>query len=141
MAQRAAGARRRAMAKKKTRKTTRIKTARKSVSRAVGRLARLQEDLLPPTLAQFSKHMQTRLRRLERRLGRAEESRYLRRWVGLLREASHQLGHLEAAGEKRFRRLTTQARRDARKLLRRLDKALEPSPRTRTARSRSRARR
>ena len=140
MAQRVAGARRRAAAKKKTRKTTRKKTARKSVSRAVGRLARLQEDLLPPTLAQFSKHMQTRLRRLERRLGRAE-SRYLRRWVGLLREASHQLGHLEAAGEKRWRRLTTQARRDTRKLLRRLDKALEPSPRTRTARSRSRARR
>ena len=139
MAQRAAGARRRAAAKKKTRKTMRKKTARKLVSRAGGRLARLQEDL-PLTLGQFSKHMQTRLRRLERRLGRAE-SPYLRRWVGLLREASHQLGHLEAAGEKRFRRLTTQARRDARKLLRRLDKALEPSPRTRTARSRSRARR
>ena len=36
------------------------------------------------------------------------------------------------SGEKRWRRLTRQARRDTQKLLRRLDKALEPTPKARS---------
>jgi hypothetical protein len=45
-----------------------------------------------------------------------------------MRDAERQLGRLEAEGQKRWRKQTTQARRDAVRLLRKLEKAIEPAP-------------
>jgi hypothetical protein len=42
----------------------------------------------------------------------------------LLREASHLLGQLEAEGETRWKRLTSRARADALRVLRRLEREL-----------------
>jgi hypothetical protein len=71
--------------------------------------------------------MRTRLLRLEREIERAE-ARYRKRFTKLLREGSHQLGRYEALGEKRWRELTTQARRDVAGVLRRIEKAVAPPP-------------
>jgi SAM-dependent methyltransferase len=49
-----------------------------------------------------------------------------RRWTRLLREVSHQLGRLESEGERRWRVQSLQARREAVRLLQRLEKAIEP---------------
>jgi hypothetical protein len=44
----------------------------------------------------------------------------------MLRDASHRLGRFEAEGERRWKDLTGEARREALQLLRRLEKTLEP---------------
>jgi len=100
--------------------------ARVARSRALGVLGRLEREL-PPTLRQFSRRVRTGLTRLEREivnarsLARGEATR-------LLRDASQALGRYEAYGERQWRRLTTPARREALRILRRLEKALAPSP-------------
>jgi hypothetical protein len=53
----------------------------------------------------------------------------------LLREASHALGRIEAEGERRWRKLAAPARREALRLLRRLESSLA-APRRRKARAR-----
>jgi len=88
------------------------------------RVQRIEEEL-PPELRQYAKRMRQGLSRLEKQLASAQEGAR-RRWAHLLREASHQLGRIEALGEREWRKRTTQARRDAVKLLRRLEKAIEP---------------
>jgi hypothetical protein len=92
-----------------------------------GRPARIE---LPPSLAQFSRRVRTRLTQLERRIERAE-ARTRRRWTRLLRDASHRLGRFQAEGERRWRRLTARARREALQVLRRLERELEPPRRRR----------
>lgn len=108
------------------------RVARKTIRRAQAGLQRL-EDELPATLAEFSKRVQRGLGSLERRIDRVE-LRTRRQAARLLREASHQLGRYEAEGERRWKRLTGQARRDALRLLHRLEKALEPARRTQVPR-------
>ena len=59
-----------------------------------------------------------------------------RRSTRLLREATHQLGRLEAEAERRWKKLSHQARHDAARLLHRLEVAIEPprpKPRKRVA--------
>ena len=51
----------------------------------------------------------------ERELDRAE-ARYRKTFTRLLREGSHELGRIEALGERRWRQLTNPARRDLAKL-------------------------
>ena len=98
--------------------------ANRPARRRVRAIDRLELEL-PPTLAQFARRMRTRLARLEREIERAEV-RYRKRFTKLLREGSHQLGRYEALGEKRWRELTTQTRRDVAKVLRRIEKAVAP---------------
>lgn len=102
---------------------------------ALGRLE------LPPTLREYARQVQRRLDGLERELARASTG-VRRRAAGLLREASHQLGRLEARGEAGWRGLTAPYRRQLVDLLRRLEKALAPaktrSRRTTTARKATR---
>lgn len=115
-------------ARKKTAKrpTARRKGPAKRKARGIERL----ELELPPTLAQFARRMRTRLARLEREIERAEV-RYRKTFTKLLREGSHQLGRYEALGEKRWKELTTQTRRDIAKVLRRIEKAIAPPPQRR----------
>jgi hypothetical protein len=119
MAQRKSQSRKTQTKKRPARKTARKRAAAKRAPSAVARL----EQELPETLAQFSRHVRTRLTRLEREIQRSEASR---RFTRLLRDASHQLGQWEAEGERRWRKLSTSARRDAAGLLRRLERAIEP---------------
>jgi len=102
--------------------------ARRRVSALRGKakttIQRIEEEL-PPELRQYARRMRQGLSRLEKQLASAQAGAR-RRWAQLLREASHQLGRVEALGEREWRKRTTQARRDAVKLLRRLEKAIEP---------------
>ena len=76
------------------------------------------------------------LGRLERQIETARRDAR-RRWTRVLRDVSHQLGRLEANREKQWRRLTLQARRDAAKALRRLERAIEPPRPRRKAKARA----
>jgi hypothetical protein len=111
------------------------KTPRRSTQASRGKPAfeRL-EDEFPADLRDFSRRVRRDLTRLERQIDTARRDAR-RRWTKVLREVSHQLGHLEAQGERRWRRLNLQARRDAVKVLRRLERAIEPPKRKRKARS------
>ena len=79
---------------------------------------------LPTTLEEFSKRVRARLGKLERSIEEAEV-RYRREAARVLRQASHQLGRFEAEGERRWKKLTTEARRDALAVLRKMEKFLE----------------
>jgi hypothetical protein len=117
------------------------KAAKRRVStlrvRAESTVQRLEAEL-PPNLGQYVRRMRKDLARLEKQLVSAQEGAR-KRWAHLLREASHQLGRVEALGEREWRKRTTRVRRDAVKLLRRLEKAIEP--RSVAAPSRKRAKR
>ena len=112
--------------------------ARQARARVRGSIQRIEGEL-PPTLAQFSRRVRARLRQLEARIGKAG-ALYRTRGARLLRDASHQLGRFEAEGEARWRRLTSLARRDALKVLRRLEKEVAPPRRRRRAKPRAVAR-
>ena len=103
--------------------------AKRRISALRGRAesaARRIEAELPPELRPYARRMRQGLAQLEKQLVSAQAGAR-RRWARLLREASHQLGRAEALGEREWRRRSTQARRDAVRLLRRLEKAIEPS--------------
>ncbi len=120
----------RSTAKKNTAKRRRVATTR---------LARL-EGQLPPTLREFASVLRKRLDNLERDVTKAQlEAR--RRAARLLREASHQLGRLEVAGEAGWRKLGASYQKDLVALLKRLEKALVPPAARKTARKKKAARR
>ena len=120
----------RSAAKKNTAKRRRVATTR---------LARL-EGQLPPTLREFASVLRKRLDNLERDVTKAQlEAR--RRAARLLREASHQLGRLEVAGEAGWRKLGASYQKDLVALLKRLEKALVPSAARKPARKKKAARR
>ena len=117
-------------------------TARRSVKKntAKGRgrrsnpLSRLKGKL-PATLREYAAELRKRLDRLERDVTKAQiEAR--RRAARLLREASHQLGRLEVAGEAGWRKLGASYQKELVALLRRLEKALAPPPARKPARKR-----
>jgi hypothetical protein len=117
----------------------RKKTSRKKAARSGGLGGGIGAALgrfeLPPTLRDYAHQVRGRLDGLERELTRASVD-VRRRAARLLREASHQLGRLEAEGEAGWRRLASPYRRQLMDLLRRLEKALAPQK----ARARSTAR-
>jgi hypothetical protein len=108
-------------ARKKKTRSSQAAAARRRGSAALDRI----EKELPPNLKQFAQRVRKGLGRLERQLDTAQRDAR-RGWVRLLRDVSHQLGRLEAEGERRWRKQTERARRDAVALLRRLEKAIEP---------------
>lgn len=111
---------------------TRKVSARKSGTRrkagSGGRLgAALSRLELPPTLRDYADQVRRRLDGLEREVTRTSTD-VRRRAAKLIREASHQLGRLEARGEAGWRRLTRPYRRQLVDLLGRLEKAVAPRP-------------
>ena len=116
------------MAAKKTarprKKTVRSKSGRRKKAPAKTAYQRFEAEL-PADLRSYSKRVAKGLTRLERQIESARKDAR-RNWTRLLRDVSHQLGSIEAAGEKRWRKRTLKARRDAVKLLHRLEKAIEP---------------
>ncbi len=112
--------------------SSRKPTARKGgAHRKTGTAGRLGAALgrldLPPTLRDYAAQVRKRLDGLERELSRASTD-VRRQAAKLLREASHQLGRLEARGEVGWRRLTQPYRRQLLQLLGRLEKAVSPTP-------------
>jgi len=118
---------------------TRKKTARKSSRAKTGKTAleQLEADL-PPNLRDFSRRVRRGLVQLEKRIEKdGRDAR--RRGVRMLREASHQLGQLEAQGEREWKRQTQRARRAAVSLLRRLERAIQPPRKKRPRKKRTAA--
>lgn len=115
--------------------TARKPTPKKKPARRLPRgseaLKKLEPEL-PANLQEYSRDVRRGLAKLERQIETAQRDA-TRRWTRLLREVSHQLGRLEAEGEKRWKKQTYPARHEAVKLLKRLEKAIEP-PRQRAPR-------
>ena len=81
---------------------------------------------LPTTLRDYAAQLRRRLDQLESELNKAQAD--VRRGAArLLREASQQLGKLEARGEAGWRGLAAPYRRELASLLRRLEQALAPA--------------
>lgn len=122
------------MAARKT--SARKKPSRRATPTARARLTRRLAGLeagLPPTLRDYTGQVRKRLDRLERELTRAQTD-VRRRLARLLREASHQLGKLEARGEAGWRSLAGPYRRQLVDLLKRIERVLAPPSRKRSAR-------
>jgi hypothetical protein len=97
---------------------------------------------VPPTLQQYVRRVRVQLARLERDIERLSAP-YRRGAARLLREASYQLGRLEARGEVGWRRLAAPVQRNAQRLLRRLERSVSPRgarPKKRKAATRTRRR-
>lgn len=109
------------------RKTTSRKAGAPKRARALTAFQRFEAEL-PADLRSYTRRVRKGLTHLERQIEEAQKDAR-RRWARLLREVSHQLGSVEAAGEKRWREGTLKARRDAVKALHRLEKAIEPPKR------------
>ncbi|MBS1105770.1 MAG: hypothetical protein H6Q91_1272 [Deltaproteobacteria bacterium] len=118
-------------------------SAKRNAAKARGRrsnpLSRL-EGQLPATLREYAAELRKRLDRLERDITKAQmEAR--RRAARLLREASHQLGRLEVAGEAGWRKLGASYQKDLVALLKRLEKAVAPPAARKPARKPARKKR
>jgi hypothetical protein len=108
--------------KTSTRKKSRVRGgARGALADALDRL----ELELPPTLRDYARQARRQLDRLEGDLLQAQ-SDMRKRLAGLLREASHQLGRVEAEGEAGWRRLASPYRSQLLDLMKRIEKALAP---------------
>ena len=115
-------------ARKKTARPTRRKKTRSP-------LERLEQEL-PANLKDFSRRIRKQLNQLEREVEKAGiQTR--RRAARLIREASHQLGRLEAKGEPGWRQLTVPYRKELVGLLKRLERSVAPKPARRTARKKT----
>jgi hypothetical protein len=101
------------------------KTARKATlpRERSGRATRTEPEF-PQTLRDFSRRLRRQLNALEGNIEKTEW-RYRRQATRALRDASHRLGKFEAMGERAWRKLTAQARREVLGVLRRVEKAIE----------------
>jgi hypothetical protein len=110
---------------------TRKAGTRKKVARKKTALAQIEAEL-PATLRDFTRRVRRGLGKLEKRIEKDRADRR-RRTARMLRDVSHRLGHLEAQGEREWRRQSLRARRATAQLLHRLERAVEP-PRKRRPR-------
>jgi len=100
------------------------KATRKKKTSGKTALAQLEAEL-PPNLRDFSRRVRRGLVRLEGQIER--EGRDVRRRAArMLKSASHELGRLEARGEREWKRQSLQARRATVRWLRGLERAIEP---------------
>jgi len=106
------------------RKTPAPKKSAHRIPRGSEALKKLEPDL-PDSLKDYSRQVRSGLAKLERQIETAQRGA-TRRWTRLLRDVSHGLGQLEALGDKQWKKQTYAARREAVKLLKRLEKAIEP---------------
>ena len=127
-------ARKKAASSKTTRKRAPAKNRRAATkAKQKSRFSRIEAEL-PANLRDYAKQVHKQLNTLERDIERAiPQAR--RRTARLIREASHQLGAMEARGQKAWRERAEQMTKDAQRLLRRLEKAIAPAPRTRATTS------
>ena len=127
-------ARKKAPGIKTTRKGAPAKKRRAATTaKQKSRFARIEAEL-PANLRDYAKQVHKQLNALERDIERAiPQAR--RRTARLIREASHQLGAMEARGQKAWRERAEQMTKDAQSLLRRLEKAIAPAPRKRATTS------
>ena len=102
-------------------------SANKTPATPAHRLRQLGREV-PETLASFSRQARAGLARLEQQLadGGHHPKQLTKQLVRTLREVSHQVGRFEAYGERGWRALTLQARHEAAKALRKLEKAIDP---------------
>ncbi len=128
-------------------------TARRDAGRKIARKATLprerssarDEQEFPRTLGDFRRRLRRQLNALEGKIEKTEW-RYRRQATRALRDASHRLGKFETMGERAWRKLTAQARREVLGVLRRVEKAVEeperpPAKATRPAAGKAPARR
>ena len=109
---------------------------RKAIGAARSAIARIEAEL-PRNLRDYVKQVETQLNRLEKRIEKAGASAR-KQATRLLREASKQIGSVEARGEAAWGRLTAPYRKDAVKLLDRLEAAIAPAPTKKRRRKRAR---
>ena len=106
-------------------KSARKKSGRKKGGRRKKKTggATLMGAQLPKSLAAFGRQLRRDLNALEKELETA--GRDTRRSMArVMRDASHQLGVLEARGEREWRKRTKQAQRDLDRLMKRVRKAV-----------------
>ena len=119
-----------AVKKKATKKSARKKTARKKATKkkATKKKAakRTRIDLvgsaLPKSLKAFGRQCRRDLSAIEKQIEIAGKDTR-RSLARIVRDASHQLGTLEARGEREWRTLSRNAKRDVERVLRRVQKA------------------
>jgi hypothetical protein len=99
---------------------------RKRGGNARAALARIEREL-PRNLGDFRKLVSKQLNQLERQMEKTGQQTR-RRAVRLLREASRELGRLDAHGERGWRQLAAPYRKELVSLLRRIEKAVAPKP-------------
>jgi hypothetical protein len=107
-------------------KATRKKAAKKKSARKKKAARRSTVDLvgseLPKSLKAFGRQCRRDLSAIEKQIeGAGKDTR--RSLARIVRDASHQLGTLEARGEKEWRRLSRNAKRDIERVIRRVQKA------------------
>jgi hypothetical protein len=100
--------------------------------------AELAAAELPEKLGQLTARMRVQCGELERQVDRVQ-ARYRRQAARLLREASEEIGRLEALGQRHWRTLDTRARRRLASLLERVESALGSEPGARTEQARKAA--
>ena len=115
-------ARKKATAKKTTRKKAAKKTARKKIGRIAA--SDLLGAELPKSLKALSRQLRRDLNAIERQIqtARKETRRSLTRVV---RDASHHLGTLEARGQKEWRKMSSRARSEVERTLKRVKRATQ----------------
>ena len=126
MAARKTAARKATSRKKTARKAPRKKASARKGARKKATPKRTQKSLateLPKSFAAFRREFNRDLTALEREVEAAGKATR-RRLTRLVREASHQLGHLEAKGSSEWKKLSNQATRDVERTVRRVKKAL-----------------
>jgi len=119
--------RKKATRKKATaKKTTRKKAPKKTGRKKVGRIA--ASDLLgaelPNSLKALSRQLRRDLNAIEKQIETAgKETR--RSLTRVVRDASHHLGTLEARGQKEWRKMSTRARGEVERTLKRVKRATQ----------------
>jgi hypothetical protein len=99
--------------------------SRRQSKAQMGVLERLESEL-PPTLRAFSRRVNAALTRLETEFDRGQANSR-KRAARMLRETSRKLGRLEAEGEQGWQKLDESARKDAVRLLKKVEEAVAPS--------------
>jgi hypothetical protein len=107
-------------------KTTRKKAAKKTGRKKIGRIAAsdLLGEELPNSLKALSHQLQRDLNAIEKQIETAgKETR--RSLTRVVRDASHHLGTLEARGQKEWRKMSTRARGEVERTLKRVKRATQ----------------
>jgi len=109
-------AKKKATKKKSARKkATRKKAARRTAADLIG-------DQLPKSLKAFGRQLRRDLTSIEKQIEVCGKDTR-RSLARIVRDASHQLGTLEARGEREWRSLSRNAKRDVEKVIKRVQKA------------------
>ncbi len=114
--------RKKATAKKATRKKTAKKTGRKKIRRIAA--SDLLGAELPKSLKALSRQLRRDLNGIEKQIETAgKETR--RSLTRIVHDASHHLGTLEARGQREWRKMSTRARSEVERTLKRVKRATQ----------------